>query len=189
MAGHGAEAQGLFRPAFWALGCRRAPLSLEPLARFVTGGAGARPDHPISRHELLRIAVNRSVYFGLRIAACSGPVAHRRDTDRGVSVIAMGSPASHLAQFQCTHRNNFWFPQLSDIRQKELQMHAADRFLKFATECQVMAQRASQRENKRVWNRLAERWRRCAKLTEQLDTDLRSSELRRRQKHLKIITH
>jgi hypothetical protein len=23
---------------------------LEPLARFVTGGAGARPDHPIKRH-------------------------------------------------------------------------------------------------------------------------------------------
>jgi hypothetical protein len=56
-------------------------------------------------------------------------------------------------------------------------MHAADRFLKFATECQVMAQRAPQRENKRVWNRLAERWRRCAKLSEQLDTDLGSSGL------------
>jgi hypothetical protein len=56
-------------------------------------------------------------------------------------------------------------------------MHAADRFLKFATECQVMARRAPQRENKRVWNRLAERWRRCAKLSEQLDTDLGSSGL------------
>jgi hypothetical protein len=68
-------------------------------------------------------------------------------------------------------------------------MHAADRFLKFASECRVMAELAPQTENKRVWNRLAERWRRCAKLTEQLDTDLRSSELRRRQKHLKIVTH
>jgi hypothetical protein len=26
-------------------------LSLEPLARFVPGGAGALPDHPISRHS------------------------------------------------------------------------------------------------------------------------------------------
>jgi hypothetical protein len=26
-------------------------LSLQPLARFVTGGAGARPDHPISGHR------------------------------------------------------------------------------------------------------------------------------------------
>src|SRR6516225_5975968 len=32
-------------------GTWRAPLSLEPLARFVTGGAGARPDHSISRHS------------------------------------------------------------------------------------------------------------------------------------------
>jgi len=30
---------------FWDMACS---LSLEPLARFVTGGAGARPDHPIS---------------------------------------------------------------------------------------------------------------------------------------------
>src|SRR6516164_11659030 len=33
---------------FWDMACS---LSLEPLARFVTGGAGARPDHPISGHE------------------------------------------------------------------------------------------------------------------------------------------
>jgi hypothetical protein len=68
-------------------------------------------------------------------------------------------------------------------------MHAADRFLKFATECQAMAQLAPQKENKRVWNSLAERWRRCAKLTEQLDTDLSSCELKRKKKHLKIVTH
>ena len=68
-------------------------------------------------------------------------------------------------------------------------MHTADRFLKFATECQVMAQLAPQRENEQTWNRLAERWLRCAKLTEQLDTELRSSELRRRQKHLKSVAH
>src|SRR5574338_1401489 len=35
----------LFR--FWDMVCSFA---LEPLARFVTGGAGARPDHPISGH-------------------------------------------------------------------------------------------------------------------------------------------
>jgi hypothetical protein len=86
-------------------------------------------------------------------------------------------------------RNDFGSVQLSDIRQMELPMHAADRFLKFATECQVMAQLAPQRENQQTWNRLAERWLRCAKLTEQLDTELRSSELRRRQRHLKILAH
>jgi hypothetical protein len=68
-------------------------------------------------------------------------------------------------------------------------MHAADRFLKFASECQVMAKSTPQRENMRVWNGLAQRWLRCAKLIEQLETDLRSSELKRRQKHLKIVAH
>jgi hypothetical protein len=68
-------------------------------------------------------------------------------------------------------------------------MHVADRFLKFASECQVMAQSAPQRENKRVWNGLAERWLRCAKLIEQLETNLSSSELKRWQKDLKLVTH
>jgi hypothetical protein len=85
--------------------------------------------------------------------------------------------------------NDFGLAQLSDIRQTECLMHTADRFLKFATECQVMAQRAPQRENQQTWNRLAERWLRCAKLIERLDTELRSSELRRRKKHLKIVAH
>src|SRR5690242_10808520 len=66
---------------------------------------------------------------------------------------------------------------------------AADRFLKFATECQAMAKSSREHENKRVWNGLAERWLRCAKWVEQLDTDVRSSELKRRQKHLKIVIH
>jgi hypothetical protein len=52
-----------------------------------------------------------------------------------------------------------------------------------------MAQRAPQTESQQTWNRLADRWLRCAKLTEQLDTELRSSELRRRQKHPKIVAH
>jgi hypothetical protein len=33
--------------SLWDMGCS---LSLAPLARFVAGGAGARPDHPISSH-------------------------------------------------------------------------------------------------------------------------------------------
>src|SRR6516225_8442377 len=68
-------------------------------------------------------------------------------------------------------------------------MHAADRFLKFAAECQAIAKSSRQQENKRVWNGLAERWLRCAKLLEQFDTELRSPELKRRQKHLKLVTH
>ena len=36
---------------FWDMACS---LALEPLARFVTGGAGARPDHSISGHRVGR---------------------------------------------------------------------------------------------------------------------------------------
>src|SRR3974390_1177997 len=36
------------QPRCGGSGTWRAPLSLQPLARFVTGGAGARPDHSIS---------------------------------------------------------------------------------------------------------------------------------------------
>src|SRR5262245_14184551 len=37
----------------WDMGCS---LSLAPLARFVAGRAGARPDHPISGHQWLVFA-------------------------------------------------------------------------------------------------------------------------------------
>jgi hypothetical protein len=66
-------------------------------------------------------------------------------------------------------------------------MHAADRFLKFATECNAMAKLSPTRENKRVWNGLAQRWPACAKLIENLDNG--SSTLKRRGKHLKIVAH
>src|SRR3974390_1205379 len=39
------------QPRCLGSGTWRAPLSLEPLARFVTGGAGARPDHSITRRR------------------------------------------------------------------------------------------------------------------------------------------
>jgi hypothetical protein len=42
--------------------------------------------------------------------------------------------------------NDFGSVQLSDIQQTEFLMHTADRFLKFATECQVMAQLAPETE-------------------------------------------
>jgi hypothetical protein len=42
--------------------------------------------------------------------------------------------------------NDFGSVQLSDIQQTEFLMHTADRFQKFATECQVMAQLAPETE-------------------------------------------
>lgn len=43
-------------------------------------------------------------------------------------------------------------------------MDAMDRFLRFAAECEVMAKVTRSRENKAVWNGLAQRWLRCAEM-------------------------
>jgi len=46
-------------------------------------------------------------------------------------------------------------------------MDTADRFLRFAAECEVMAKFTRSRENKAVWNGLAQRWLRCAEMMDQ----------------------
>jgi hypothetical protein len=46
-------------------------------------------------------------------------------------------------------------------------MHTTDQFLRFAAECEMMAQFTRSPENKAVWNGLAQRWLRCAELMDQ----------------------
>jgi hypothetical protein len=60
-------------------------------------------------------------------------------------------------------------------------MDTTDKFLRFAAECEAMAKISPSRENKVLWNSLAQRWLRCAELTEKLDSDLQSFGQRRRQ--------
>jgi hypothetical protein len=43
-------------------------------------------------------------------------------------------------------------------------MHTTDQFLRFAAECEAMAKFTRSRENKAIWNGLAQRWLRCAEL-------------------------
>lgn len=43
-------------------------------------------------------------------------------------------------------------------------MDAMDRFLRFAAECEGMAKVTRSRENKAIWNGLAQRWLRCAQM-------------------------
>jgi hypothetical protein len=43
-------------------------------------------------------------------------------------------------------------------------MDTSDRFLRFAAECEVMAKFTRRREDKAVWNGLAQRWLKCAEL-------------------------
>ena len=50
-------------------------------------------------------------------------------------------------------------------------MNTSDRFLRFAAECEVMAKFSRTAENRAVWNGLAERWVRCAKLMDHKDSE------------------
>ncbi len=58
-------------------------------------------------------------------------------------------------------------------------MNTADRFLRFAAECEVMAKISRSSENRSVWNRLAQRWQRCAELFDNLYSDDRINSMKR----------
>jgi hypothetical protein len=61
-------------------------------------------------------------------------------------------------------------------------MNAADRFLRFAAECEVMAKFSRSPENRTAWSGLAQRWQRCAELVyRQYSNDHASSQKRRRK--------
>ena len=55
-------------------------------------------------------------------------------------------------------------------------MYTAERFLKFAAECQSMAKISPSREGKATWNGLAQRW---VKFAEQFDASSQSARLKR----------
>ena len=61
-------------------------------------------------------------------------------------------------------------------------MDATDRFLRFAAECEVMAKVTRTRENKAVWNGLAQRWLRCAEMMGQGHTNPHRSHAVKRQR-------
>ncbi|HLH93659.1 MAG TPA: hypothetical protein VKW08_00935 [Xanthobacteraceae bacterium] len=58
----------------------------------------------------------------------------------------------------------------------------SERFLRFAAECEVMAKFTRSPENKTVWNRMAERWVRCARLYERADSAAQSASAARRHR-------
>jgi len=49
-------------------------------------------------------------------------------------------------------------------------MNTAERFLRFAAECEAMAKFSHSRENKTVWHQLAQRWVQIADLVERQNT-------------------
>ena len=61
-------------------------------------------------------------------------------------------------------------------------MNTAERFLRFAAECEAMAKFTHSRENKTVWHQLAERWLRMADLVEPQDTPHSGGSLKQHRK-------
>jgi hypothetical protein len=51
---------------------------------------------------------------------------------------------------------------------------SVEHFQRFAAECEVMASRTRNQQDKEVWIRLAERWLRCAALMEREEADVRA---------------
>jgi hypothetical protein len=60
-------------------------------------------------------------------------------------------------------------------------MHATERFMKFAAECEVMAKFTRSPESRAVWNGLAQRWIRCARLADQTQITTRHGGPAKRQ--------
>ena len=68
-------------------------------------------------------------------------------------------------------------------------MDTSDRFLRFAAECEVMAKFTRSREDKAVWNGLAQRWLKCAELMGQEHSTLHPRSARRQRTALHSSAH
>jgi hypothetical protein len=68
-------------------------------------------------------------------------------------------------------------------------MDTSDRFLRFAAECEVMAKFTRSREDKAVWNGLAQRWLKCAELMGQEHSTLYHRSARRQRTALHSSAH
>lgn len=76
------------------------------------------------------------------------------------------------------------FGESSGFKQLRRRFHvdAMDRFLRFAAECEVMAKVTRSRENKAVWNGLAQRWLRCAEIMGQSQSHAHRAHSSKRQR-------
>jgi hypothetical protein len=68
-------------------------------------------------------------------------------------------------------------------------MHATDRFMRFAAECEVMAKVTRNPQDKAVWNGLAQRWLRCAELMDQEHANIRRATTAKRQRASRSLAH
>jgi hypothetical protein len=63
-------------------------------------------------------------------------------------------------------------------------MDTSEKFALFANECEGMAKLTRNPENKAVWNRLAQRWRRCADLNDRQNSEANKRHSEKRHRHV-----
>jgi hypothetical protein len=63
------------------------------------------------------------------------------------------------------------FAELKSHHAGRSRMMTSDRLLRFAAECEVMAKFTQNSESRVTWNRIAQRWMRCAELLERQDSE------------------
>ena len=61
-------------------------------------------------------------------------------------------------------------------------MNMSEDFVRFASECELMAKFTSVPENRTVWIRMAERWLRCAQLNDRQTSAARVANLAKRHR-------
>jgi hypothetical protein len=61
-------------------------------------------------------------------------------------------------------------------------MNPSESFVRFAAECELMAKSTHISENKIVWIRMAERWRRCAELNDHKTSAAHDANLAKRHR-------
>jgi hypothetical protein len=63
-------------------------------------------------------------------------------------------------------------------------MDTSEKFSLFASECEGMAKLTKTPENKVIWSRLAQRWRRCAELIDRQDAEARQRHAGKRHRQV-----
>ena len=61
-------------------------------------------------------------------------------------------------------------------------MHPSEKFMRFAAECQHMAQFARVPEDRTLWSNMAERWMRCAETVDRQSSHARTMGLTKRHR-------
>ena len=68
-------------------------------------------------------------------------------------------------------------------------MIPSEEFMRHAAECASMAKFSRDPDSRKVWNRMAERWIRCAKLARQLDPSPRGGQRKLHRKPAQTSVH